>query len=95
MDHGIELFTMIESVLAGRMPVSTFAERFYGYYFEQVPDGALSASEEAFAESVCERIDLIADAPSSETSRQGRIDHGDLVEWLRVRYSEFAARESE
>jgi len=85
---------MIERVLAGATSVAAFEGRFYDYYFDQVPEDALSAAEQELVESVCEKLDLTAESPTPEDRRFGYVDRGEFLEWLRVRYADFAAREA-
>ena len=85
---------MIERVLAGAMGVGAFGNRFYDYYFHQVPEDALSASEQEFVEGVCEKLDATAESPTPEDRAFGVVARGEFLEWLRVRYADFAAREA-
>jgi hypothetical protein len=95
MDHGVELLAMIEALLAGRTTIADFEERFYWYYLEQVPDGALSEAERSLVESICERMDSTAGVPDPESRRHGWIDHAQFLEWLRAHYREYTARDIE
>lgn len=94
MDHGLALFAMIEQVLAGATDVAAFGERFYWYYFDEVPEGALSGAEQEFIEGVCEQLDLTAATPDAESRRFGWIDQGEFLVWLRARYADFMRREA-
>ena len=85
---------MIERVLAGATSVADFEGRFHDYYFGQVPEEALSGAEQEFVESVCEKLDVTTESPTPEDRSYGWVDRGEFLEWLRVHYAGFAAREA-
>ena len=94
VDHHAALFGKIERVLAGAITVAAFEAEFYWFYFEQVPEDALSASDRDFIESVCEKLDFSAPDPDAESRRHGYVSHAEFLAWLRARYAAHEAQDA-
>ena len=70
---------MINDLISGEMSVSTFEEKYYSYFLNDVPDDCLSPDELDFFGIIQEKLDFTAIAPDTESRRYGWIDHKEFI----------------
>ena len=73
-DHRATLLGMIDDLIEGRWSLSDFEEQFYWYFHDQLPAGALEASELDFFFEVAEKLDRVVDDPSVGPKLKGWLD---------------------
>lgn len=93
MSHEVtqKLFSWVEELLSKRLTVEQFEAKFYLYYVDEVPEDALSETEDDFFFSIQEKLDFTAEAPSQVDRSYGWIDHNDYVAFVRSEYEKFLA----
>lgn len=93
MDHRAELFALVERVLARTLSVAAFEARFHDFYMDEVPESALTRTEHDFIGGICERLDTTVEHPDAGSRRNGWIDRGQFVAWLRAHEAAFRHRD--
>jgi hypothetical protein len=80
---------MINSFLDGSWTYDQFAETYYWFYLDKVPEGVLTVYDHDFFGMAQEKLDWTTEAPDTIERHYGWMDREEYRDWLRQNLKEY------
>jgi hypothetical protein len=92
MKHKHLLLEMINRLLSGEWTVPEFRDNYYNFFLEKIPDDALSEDDWEFFGAIQEKLDWTDPIPDPESQKDGWLNYGQYVDWVRSTYLDYSQK---